>query len=72
MSISPLTAIVCFFFFDFDFVNECPYKMFYIKMFCCDQAFRLFSFGILSSEMDKCYFFSVSHIIVHTEIASMS
>lgn len=29
------------------FVIECPYKMFYIKMFCCDHAFRWFSFGIL-------------------------
>lgn len=42
-------------------------------MFCCDQAFRLFYFSILFSKMSrpKCYFV-VSHVIVHTEIASLS
>lgn len=43
------------------FVIECPYKMFYIKMFCCDQASRFLSFGIVCITQNGWAF--VSYII---------
>lgn len=34
LSVASITPFDC----HYVFVIECPYKMFYIKMFCCDQA----------------------------------